>query len=57
MIKYALSYIKIHLNVSVTFATIIRLLYKNIGKIQQLPKMHKQNHLILNVEQIKFVNA
>ena len=33
MIKYALSYVKIHQNISVAYATIIRVLYKNIGKI------------------------
>jgi len=33
MIKYALPYIKIHQHVSVAYATIIRVLYKNTGKI------------------------
>jgi len=33
MTKYALTYIKIHLHVSVSLATILRALHKNNGKI------------------------
>jgi len=33
MIKYALPYVKIHQNVSVDYATIIRVLHKNTVKI------------------------
>jgi hypothetical protein len=37
--------IKIHLEVSVAFATIVGVLHMNAGKIQQLPKLRKENHL------------
>jgi hypothetical protein len=39
LIQYALSYINIHQCVSVAFATIIRVAYKNSDEIE-LPKLH-----------------
>jgi hypothetical protein len=36
LMKYALSYIKIHLHTAVVYATIIRALYNNNGKIAQI---------------------
>ena len=38
LIKYALSYINIHLRVSVAFATITRVAYKSTDEIQ-VPKL------------------
>jgi len=47
LIKYALSYIYIYLQVLVAFATVIRVLYKNTDNVQQCPKLYKYNHLLL----------
>jgi hypothetical protein len=46
-ICFTYNIIKINLEVSVSFATIIRFAHVNTGKVEQLPKLLKENYLML----------
>jgi len=41
--------VNIHLHALIAFVTVIRVFYKNTDKIKQLLKLHKYNHLVLQL--------